>query len=421
MKSVKEFLPQAASVYPRGSVTAGSVWKRLWPESGAVNSIPALDGLRAVAVLLVMLYHSWTFVPNAVPHGTSAAASPFYYGKTGVQLFFVLSGFLLFLPYAQWIFGLRSRPSTLKFYQRRALRVGPAYWVSLAILSLTLPITFASLRDVIYHVFYLSNVSWQTTFTINGVYWTMAIEVQFYVLLPLIAAAMYALSKVTRPIIAAAVVALCLVVISAISYSLGSLHSLSNIPVVSSFLLNYSAMPYWLGIFGFGIVASMAYVRLTRVARLTERMRQSVRRLSTGIGLAGILLALTLALASALHAIPLLDLTFGLAYACLLVGVILGARGFRRVFASRPLRFLGLISYSFYIWHRVVLHVIASHIRLGSFAPNMVAVFVVGAILSAGVAYVSYQALERPFIMARKQAHETSESTVPAALAATPA
>ena len=89
-----------------------------------MNAIPALDGLRALAVLLVILFHAWTFVPGYIQPGQNAADYALFYGKTGVQLFFVLSGFLLFLPYAQWIFGLRERPSTLMFYKRRALRVG---------------------------------------------------------------------------------------------------------------------------------------------------------------------------------------------------------------------------------------------------------------------------------------------------------
>lgn len=408
MIAVKEAIQNAPRAYRRHPA---ELRKRLWPESGAINSIPALDGLRALAVLLVMLYHSWTFVPGYVNAGQSAGASPLFYGKTGVQLFFVLSGFLLSLPYAQWIFGLRSRPSTLLFYKRRALRVGPAYWVSLALLGLTLPFTFASLRDVLFHAAFLSNVSWQTTFTINGVYWTMAIEVQFYVLLPLIAAAMRGLSVRTRPAIATAVIVGTLIAVSVLSAELGMIHSLSNIPVVGSALLNYSAMPYWLAVFGFGIACSVFYVFVTRIAVLDVRMKNQLRRLASLAGAGGIVVALALAVIPALHTIPLLDLAFGVAYVSVLFGVLLGGKALNYVFASRPMRFLGLISYSFYIWHRVVLHVIAPHLRFGSYGANFAAIFALGLILSVAVAYLSYQVVERPFIRARTKTHDVVAPT----------
>jgi len=110
----------------------------------------------------------------------------------------------------------------------------------------------------------------------------------------------------------------------------------------------------------------------------------------------------------ALHALFALDLWFGVVYAGLLAGVLFGAPILRKPFESRVMRFVGLTSYSFYIWHRVVLHVLAPHLHLLhlSVPLQVVVLFVVGAIASAAVAYGSYQVLERPFISARKQAHE---------------
>lgn len=136
----------------RGRVTN---WRSfLWPESGAVNAIPALDGLRALAVVLVLVFHAWNDLPGYIQPGQDPYQYPLNYGRTGVHLFFVLSGFLLFLPYARWMFGIQSRPSTQLFYARRLLRVGPAYWVCLALLALTAPITVSALKDVALHVFF---------------------------------------------------------------------------------------------------------------------------------------------------------------------------------------------------------------------------------------------------------------------------
>jgi peptidoglycan/LPS O-acetylase OafA/YrhL len=378
----------------------------LWPESGAVNAIPALDGLRAVAVLLVIAFHAWTFVPGHVLAGQNEADYPLFYGKTGVQLFFVLSGFLLFLPYAQWVFGLRGRPETLLFYKRRALRVGPAYWASLAVLALTLPKTLATVKDLALHVGFLSNTTWETTFSINGVYWTMAIEVQFYALLPAIGWLIYRLTRASRPLVAGTLVFLLLASISFFCHALDSTHQFDNVPVLSSAVLAYSAMPYWLGVFACGVVCSLIYTYATKVARFRKGQKQRLRGWCSLAFFLGAALALALAWVPALHRALALDLLFGMAYAGLLLGVVLGGGILRRPFASRPMRFVGLISYSFYIWHRVVLHALEPHLRYGSLRVQVIVLFVVGVIASTLVSYCSYQLLERPFINARKKSHE---------------
>jgi peptidoglycan/LPS O-acetylase OafA/YrhL len=388
-----------------------------------MNAIPALDGLRALAVLLVVLFHAWTFVPGYIQPGQNAANYALFYGKTGVQLFFVLSGFLLFLPYAQWVFGLRERPSTLMFYKRRALRVGPAYWVSLVILILTAPLTFAALRDLAVHLVFLSNTSWQTAFSINGVYWTMAIEVQFYALLPAIAWAMRALALKIGALRSMLLMFCLLVLISLISHALGNIAALGTIPVFSTFLINYSSMPYWLAVFGCGIACSMIYTYLIRTARLKRRQVRRIPGICTRLFVLGVLLALALAFVPLLHKLFVLDLLFGLAYAGMLMGVLFGASILRKPFESRAMRFVGLISYSFYIWHRVVLHVLSSrvyvvarvvlrlvgqHHAIVATAAQVAVLFILGTLASAVVAYLPYQALERPFINVRKKSHETT-------------
>lgn len=387
----------------------------LWPESGAVSPIPALDGLRALAVLLVILFHAWTFVPGYLQKGQNPSQYAIFYGKTGVQLFFVLSGFLLSLPYAQWAFGLRSRPETLMFYKRRALRVGPAYWVSLVILILTGPLTLSALKDLALHIVFLSNTTWETTFSINGVYWTMAIEVQFYALLPAIGWALKTLSQKIGVLRATAVLFSILVVISLLSYTLGNVSALNSIPLVSSALLTYSAMPYWLAVFGCGISCSILYTYLQKVAHLDRRQARRLPGIFTRLFLLGALFALALAFVPALHATFALDLWFGVAYTGLLVGVLFGAPILRKPFESRLMRFIGLTSYSFYIWHRVVLHVLAPHLHILhlSLPLQVFALFVIGTIASAAVAYCSYQFLERPFINARKHAHEATPTARP--------
>ncbi len=162
--------------------------------SSKKNVIAVLDGVRAIACLSVVAYHINRFAllarvltPGLGPLTVSFALA----GSSGVTLFFVLSGFLLFMPYARALLFDSGWPSARRFYTRRAFRILPGYYVSLVLL-----IIFTS------SFFYLQPVHWKeltlfltlfmdssslTYQAINGPFWTLAVEWQFYLLLPLLA------------------------------------------------------------------------------------------------------------------------------------------------------------------------------------------------------------------------------------------
>ena len=372
----------------------------LWPESGAISPIPALDSLRAIAVLLTIVFHAWYQLPGTVATGKTPYQYPLYFGRTGVHLFFVLSGFLLFLPYAKWILGSGERPSTRLFYKRRLLRVGPAYWVSLIILSVFGPYTISALLDVVAHVFFASNVYYRTIFSINGVYWTMAIEVQYYLVLPLIAFALFWLSKRVGVWVSLLGLVGALLVVSAASIKIDDTHALGHIAVVSTLLLGETSLTAWIGVFGLGIAMSMLYSALKNSNRLES------------LHLAGnALVPLSIALGFGLAFAPIAQsdvkhIGFGVVYTLLLAGVLFASPRVRRVFEWRVLRFIGLISYSLYIWHLFVIEKIDRLLPKTPLSLRIESRLVVGGLLSIAVAYVSYQLVERPFIRARRRAHE---------------
>lgn len=377
----------------------------LRPHSGADNAIPALDGLRAMAVLLTILFHSWRWEPGMLQPGQNAALYPIYYGRTGVQLFFVLSGFLLFLPYARWLFGLGDRPRVLAFYRRRILRVCPAYWISLALLTLLGPLTSASIRDALVHAAFIHNAWTGSIYSINGVFWTMAIEVQFYALLPLIGWVAGSLAPRIGAWRAAGVVVLGLVALSLGNVLIAHHTALRTLASSAPALVGESSLPHWLGVFGAGIACSVLYVYLTQVLRLRRRHARRLRLCGGVVLAAGVAGALALAFVPELHYLHAKEILFGWSYAAVLFGVLFGQPAVQALLSLPLLRGIGLVSYSLYIWHTVVLGAVLPHLRsLPSTELRVALGFALAILLSVPVAYLSFQLTERPFFTARRHA-----------------
>lgn len=132
--------------------------------------IPALDGVRGIAILLVL-----------VDHASNALSRPIAVGQDGVTLFFVLSGFLITRR-------LEENTSLRKFYIRRAFRILPCAWAFLLSITLLNAISgkvaptdlFASLCFVRNFVHGENNVIW------SGHFWSLSIEEQFYVFWPFV-------------------------------------------------------------------------------------------------------------------------------------------------------------------------------------------------------------------------------------------
>lgn len=151
--------------------------------------IPELDGLRAVAVVAVVLFH-------ADPSG------PFSGGFVGVDLFFVLSGFLITsILAAEW--KAAGSIDLWRFYRRRFLRLMPALLFLLAVYLVVAPLAWPGHphgRDALLTGLYLSDYSyafWQAPFYLQHT-WSLAVEEQFYLLWPLL---LVPLLKTKRPLL----------------------------------------------------------------------------------------------------------------------------------------------------------------------------------------------------------------------------
>jgi peptidoglycan/LPS O-acetylase OafA/YrhL len=163
------------------------------PSKGKENLLrpvmPELDTLRGMAVLLVVIFHGFSFAATVSKFSgiarifVAATAG----GWTGVNLFFVLSGFLI----TGILFDSKSRPDYYsRFYIRRALRILPAFYL-LLLLLLVLPRTglfeqrHVGWPFVVLSFFYLANMT--GFFGVPGQYgalWSLAVEEHFYLLWP---------------------------------------------------------------------------------------------------------------------------------------------------------------------------------------------------------------------------------------------
>src|ERR1043165_244152 len=142
---------------------------------------PALDGLRGVAILLVIFLHNFRF------------SNYFFFGWLGVDLFFVLSGFLI----TDILLSTSGSKNFLRhFYVRRFLRIFPIYFLTIIFCLFILP----SLSNTVQIDYYVHNQIWLWTFTQNWLYifkppagtpillhfWSLAVEEQFYIIWPII-------------------------------------------------------------------------------------------------------------------------------------------------------------------------------------------------------------------------------------------
>lgn len=163
-------------------------------ESNSLNSgrLQSIDALRGIAALGVVLYHAVMQTANAAPNnlfrwpvkGLQFVSS---FGYIGVFLFFVISGFCIHLQWAKSRANGQA-PSIRfgSFWRRRIRRLYPPYLLAFALfmlmaaLSTGINVTHFFVYDVVMHLLMLHNLDPHTCYSINGVFWTLAIEEQLY-------------------------------------------------------------------------------------------------------------------------------------------------------------------------------------------------------------------------------------------------
>jgi peptidoglycan/LPS O-acetylase OafA/YrhL len=360
--------------------------------------LPYLDGLRALASLYVVGFHSVGFTGHRLEGPWRLLRRLFAFGHEAVGIFIVLSGYCLMLPLAR-SGGLRL-PSLRAFAWRRAVRILPPYYVSLA-LSLALLASTPGLRvatgtiwdntlpglephAIVTHLLLVHNLIPDVAFQINGPHWSVATEWQIYFLFPLLLLPCW---RALGPwgMLAVAV---------AVGYS----------PLLYAKAAASSAITWYLSLFGVGLLSAWVSVgpALERVQSLPWGWLGGA--LSAACGFCGLLQAQVW-----FRFQPVTDLLVGVSTGCVLVALTRQAATQSRrevplrLLEHRALVSVGKFSYSLYLTHLPVLAV--CWLGLGSLTRHAgiatIALLSLGAVGSAVFAYAFHRAFERPFFQIR--------------------
>lgn len=341
---------------------------------------PAIDGLRAMAILLVMLHHGAAFlVPSAF--GVFVTG-----GFLGVDLFFVLSGFLITsLLVERWEF--EGERGFGRFYLRRALRLLPAVlfllvihivFIALVHPELLGPALGTTLAVLTYSANYAA-VFAGTNSPHLGHMWSLAVEEQFYLVFPFVLIGLLSAGVSRRWIVRLTVVAVIAV----------SLWRAALFGGTADWSAIYRRTDVRLDAMLIGALLALIYHRLP-LSRLSAATVSAA-----GTAAAGGFLAAALLLQRDQPVLYQGGFTLIAVLAAVMVAVTVDGRwSWCRLLETRPVVMIGRLSYSLYLWHYGVF-VFVGEIGAGLPAPVRVVLGFTGAFAGAAISYV---AVERPML-----------------------
>lgn len=368
-----------------------------------VRRFDCLDGYRALAALSVLVFHV-----NAATGANTTNTAGWILARldVGVSVFFTLSGFLLYRPFALAHLRGRPRPDTRRYFTRRFVRIFPAYWVTLFVVTTVFRnLSIHNLGDAAIFGLLLTGYSVKHLFA-GGLFqaWTLTVEVAFYCFLPLYAwlvarRADTAKSRVRTQTLGVGVL-LCI--------GLGSRAAFAAHRPGALILLS---LPTHLAPFALGMSLAIASAwgeatgQIPRVLALAARHTVVCWMLAalafwaaaTQLGLSRHLTftLLTFRQEMGRHILFALFAFFFLLPGVLPPGEGAGPQGLgRRALASRPLAAVGLVSYGIYLWHYDLIKELTRGQEHASFAT----VLWVALAVSAAFATVSYVVVEAPLM-----------------------
>lgn len=349
--------------------------------------LEALDGVRGLAIAAVVAFHLTVMATRGAEWaGVSSpplALWPLFASKLGVDVFFVLSGFLVLQSWTSIRRRLPGREAVADFASRRARRVLPAYLASLVILvPLRVPEWLGSLEGVANIITFMSLQQFlapELPHEVNVVTWSLTTEVHFYVLLPVLAVVLTRFGWARL---------LAGVLLVSVTWRLAVGGTGEEAEWIIGRLDQFVA-----GMAAAAVVAEHRDGGARRIVDVISSWPVGVLILAgaifSAVPLGGLqLMPKPLLYASVFHAVA------GLTVAAWIVRA--SVRGMPAFLRNRALVMLGTTSYSLYLWHWVVMSEATR--RFGTGAPVLAGALVVTAALTAA----SYLAFERPFLRTRR-------------------
>lgn len=375
-----------------------------------LNRIPEIDGVRAIAMAMVYLFHAWQF-------GGCPSIKLSFLGRefnllgflghftTGVDFFMVISGFCLFLPVCKSQSNLDGW-DWRDYAKRRVFRIVPPYYAAI-VYTVLVPIVLVALFHAlklpgkwqpvpsvwqfVTHLLFIHTMFPATWNGITGAFWSLGLEGQFYLVFPFV---VFAFRNAGLKTIA-------VMILSSILFRM----------VVEEwvfaddwrFILSISFLGRWMQ-FGFGMLAAV----------LVTRYWRSGRQLHWGWGVLQVMSAAVLyvftmeaVLPSFLDLLPLRDLMISAAFALLIHALCTSDTWLVIPFQNRFLCRLGFISYSLFLLHQPTAWYLSEFFKKQMHLDGITDFYLlctVGFAVLLGIALPFFHVFERPFVaMARKE------------------
>ncbi len=375
------------------------------PRLNLGGQIPALDGVRGLAILMVLVLH---FVGNMIPTNRveHVIVGVTNYGSYGVDLFFILSGFLI----TGILFDARNEPNYFRnFYMRRILRIFPLFYGVLVLVFIVAPLipifqgkTLDYLLDRqtwawLYGVNIYIAIQGDWSFSYLEHLWSLCVEEHFYFVWPLV---VLLLARWPRMLIAAS---LAIALGAMLARVTGSLMGLS-------WWTTYVLTPFRLD--GLALGAFLAVMM-----RQTGGPERLVRALPRVVVVAGGLLLISFIWTRLVSrhglelVLPVRAALIQILLACLLVWALVAPQwsATSRFFGNRSLMFLGTYSYGLYVYHHFISYYLTTNRTelqlaqwLGSHGAAVALQATLGAAASLALAYLSYEFFEKRFLRLKR-------------------
>ena len=387
------------------------------PTSGH-HRVREIEGLRAVAAGLVVVFHLSTAVN--VTHPGLISLDAMYWmarlGPLGVAIFFVLSGFLLYQPFAQSALADEPGPALGRYYFRRFARIFPAYWLALAVwLFVVGPDQVPGVGQAAEYFGLVQNYHAGSFLRGLGVAWSLVIEVSFYLVLPLLAWLLRGwrvggtrAARARRQFVGLA----CMYVLG-ITARAWAAHARSPFVFQHHLWRPYRYIDLWLPSyldwFALGMIIAVVAATVQSGDVIPSLIEPLVRRPGVAWLCAfGVYCLLQQAdyptiVGTRYSMVQVLTRNTLMPVVALFVvaPVALGAAGsgaIRAVLRSRVLVGVGTVSYGIYLWHLIATYQVSIWITEGSLPRSALVEVLLVVALTAAAATLSYFFIERPFI-----------------------